>query len=1542
MKMKVKLLSILLLLTATQHVPGFIADNSLVLHLDAQALSHSVANGDNITLWPDSSGNNNPASQDQTLFQPVFIDSQPQFNNMPVVRFDGINDWMAMPSTTMSVGSFTMFAVARYDRISQEQYIVASQDGSGNDRARFATNGSSRFVWRAGSSGEVSTAADMLTHIFASTSEMEAYLDGNHVSENANYSREWPTAFNLGSYNRGQKCWFKGDLAEFMVFDRILSTEEINEVGAYLELKYALNTSWRQKDILVQNVSPTNDSQNIPLDKALSWEPARAYASPAYNVYFGTDITAIPLVSQGQLTRSYDPLGSGLLEPETRYFWRVDIQGASEPGEIQTFVTRSQTPLKPLVSDLNEDNVVDIDDLVNIVTPWLETGSSTADIDNNGIVDIADFSTLGVQWGKNGQIQASYIMSRADNNSFAIADNGQLCSIYVDSTDHEVCRIAARLLSEDIERVCGLKPALVNDINAVSGNVIIIGTLGHSAVIDALADSSEINTSDLAGSWETYALETVANPLPNIAQALIITGSDRRGTAYGVFDLSEKMGISPWYWFADAPVKYRENVFVRSGRYKQGPPSVKYRGFFINDEDWGLHPWARNNYSPDDGFIGPKAHKRIFELLLRLKANYLWPAMHKCTKGFHGFAENKIVADQYAIVMGSSHCEQMSRDNEWEWYRWSPADGSPRGDWDWCTNSTGLTRYWHDAVAANGQYENIYTTGMRGIHDSGMPCSGATDAQKVLAMQNEIFPAQRNIIAELVNPDVTQVPQIFCPYKEVLGLYNMGMNVPDDITLVWPDDNHGYIRRLSNTSERARSGSSGVYYHFSYLGSPRDFLWLYSTPPALIWEEMTKAYQYGADRVWVFNVGDIKPAEIGIDYAFKLAWDISQFPAANVREYLEFWAWQQFGPEHRDEIADILIEYFNLAQARKPEHMTMSGLRFNMNDFGDELERRIDHYEQITLRANAVYNSLTPLARDAFYQMVLYQVRCAGLMNKKILYSQKNAHYAAQGRISANNYALMATEAYNQILAETDYYNNTMSRGKWKGIMSCKPLNRPEFGLPAMTTVTPLPGPDMGIALEGQGNELVNSPVAYSPFADDFDSGNSQNWLPLNSSRWTVRANGSQNEYAINTSDYSNLSGDRLGELALVKDHVYDYFNFKCQVRSCDNLNSNNSADLALVFGYQNDMNYYYILLCSDRNNSALHCISNGTRTLLQNYNVAVPDNLFHALEVLYDADGLTVNYNGQQLTKVTGVFPAGMVGLGAYNDSAAFTAVDITPVAGSITSDMLPEFDVFTKNSHFIDIFNKGDAAFNWSAQVSEPWILLDSFSGSVSSQQRLWASIDWNIVPTGSRNGIITITGPHGNLQIKVKSFKPASPRPEDITGFVESRGFVSMEAENYTNRTDKGSAGWRVIPTLGSTRDSITVLPVTQQSRTDIADIMANSPMVEYQVYLWNDGEKTVTVRAIPTHAITSEHKLRYAVAFDDQLPVLVDYDTSEWSSQWNLNVLQGVALSNSVHTISSPGSHTLKVWMVDPGVVLDKIIIGNPSTSHLGPMETTVKP
>jgi hypothetical protein len=612
---------------------------------------------------------------------------------------------------------------------------------------------------------------------------------------------------------------------------------------------------------------------------------------------------------------------------------------------------------------------------------------------------------------------------------FELAVAGRAADIYVASEDFKVAGIAADCLAADVERVTGAKPKIKNDARELSGPAVLIGTIGKSPLIDGLVRSGRIETNQIAGQWESFVIVTVTNPVHGVGTALVIAGSDRRGTAYGVFTLSEAIGVSPWVWWADVPPQKRASLAIGAARITSLSPSVKYRGIFINDEDWGLQPWAAKTFEPETKDSGPKTYAKVCELLLRLKANYLWPAMHPCTKAFNLYPQNKIVADDYAIVMGSSHCEQMLRNNVTEY------DEQANGPWDYDRNRANILGYWQQRLEENGKFENVYTIGMRGIHDGAMP-GGGTTAEKVARLQH-VIDDQRELVSKIIDPDPSTVPQIFCPYKEVLTLYQNGLKVPDDVALVWPDDNHGYIRQLSNPEERRRSGGSGVYYHISYWGAPEDYLWLCTTPPALVWEEMHKAYENGARKLWIVNVGDIKPGEIDLEFFLRMAWDIRPWNETAQPTYLADWAGRTFGKAHAEEIAAVLGEYYRLNFPAKPEHLHLSQFTTNYG----EIDNRLQRFAELVKKTDAIYERLPREQRDAFYELVVYPVRGSASANEM--------HFRnPAGRL----------RAYDRIQTETHYFNEQIAGGKWRNIMSSNPRNRPSLRKPEIGAA-PEPAP---------------------------------------------------------------------------------------------------------------------------------------------------------------------------------------------------------------------------------------------------------------------------------------------------------------------------------------------------------------------------------------------------------------------------------------------------------------------------------------------------
>lgn len=658
--------------------------------------------------------------------------------------------------------------------------------------------------------------------------------------------------------------------------------------------------------------------------------------------------------------------------------------------------------------------------------------------------------------------------------AFTLASPRQTAAILYDASDAAVVKRAAELFAADVEAVTGRRPQ-VTSATGETGPAVIVGTVGGSALIRRLAEAGKIDTAPLEGAWERYLIQTVANPLPGIRKALVIAGSDRRGAAYGLFTLSELIGVSPWYWWADVPVKKHAALHVDAPPTYSQTPSVRYRGIFLNDEDWGLTPWASQTFEPERGNIGPRTYAKVCELLLRLKANYLAPAMHPVSTSFNQIPENKLVADTFAIVMGSTHCEPLLLNTASEW------DTQTMGPWNYDKNKEGINRVLTQRVRENSPYENVYTLALRGLHDGAM--STTLPMHEKVRMLQQALLDQRQILAENIDRPVETVPQAFTPYKEVLEIYSNGLELPDDITIVWPDDNYGYMKRLSGVREQRRTGRSGVYYHVSYLGVPHSYLWFSTTPPSLMYEELRKAYDTTADRLWLVNCGDLKGSEMQVSLFLDMAWDIGRFTADNVVTYPARWLAGIFGEAYYDRLEAMTREHLRLAFPRKPEYMGWGyhWNRFDHNceqltdtDFSftnyDEAQRRLEAYRQLGARAEALLHEIGDEARPAFYQLVYYPLRGAELMNRMTLGGQRNRWYARQGRAATNAVRDEVQRCYDSLQVITRGYNSLLG-GKWNHMMSMRQNYdgvSAYFNLPHLATHDAAGAPRLALQVAGE------------------------------------------------------------------------------------------------------------------------------------------------------------------------------------------------------------------------------------------------------------------------------------------------------------------------------------------------------------------------------------------------------------------------------------------------------------------------------------------
>ncbi|HEY6338667.1 MAG TPA: glycosyl hydrolase 115 family protein, partial [Candidatus Sulfotelmatobacter sp.] len=649
--------------------------------------------------------------------------------------------------------------------------------------------------------------------------------------------------------------------------------------------------------------------------------------------------------------------------------------------------------------------------------------------------------------------QERYVESSHSGGSFALADGDRLATIYVDQNDYWGVTRAAHDLQQDMARVTQHTPLLAEKRDALGGNahVVIIGTVGKSGLIDELISSGKIDVSAIRGKWEFFLIQVVSNPLPGIRSALVIAGSDKRGTIFGIYDLSEQIGVSPWYWWADVPVARRDKIFIRRGRYVQGPV-VKYRGIFLNDEAPCLSGWVKEKY----GSYNHEFYEKVFELLLRLKGNYLWPAMWAATFNADDPLNPKM-ADQYGIVMGTSHHEPMMR----AWKEW---ERSGKGPWDYSTNAAELRDYWKQGIERNDSYESVITLGMRGNGD--MPMAENDDR----ALLEKIVADQRTIIGDVMRVDPATVPQAWALYKEVQQYYEHGMRVPDDVTLLWCDDNWGNIRRLPTEAERKRRGGAGIYYHFDYVGDPRSYKWINTNPLPKVWEQMNLAYHYDANRIWVVNVGDLKPMEVPIEFFLNMAWNPSAWTNGNVGEFTRLWAEREFGPKHAAAIARIVSQYAKLNGRRKPELLDPE--TFSLVDYG-EADRVVGEFKAMVKEAEKIATELPENERDAFFELVLHPAKASELVTELYVTVGRNHLYAAQQRASTNDLAAQARALFQADADLSSYYNHTLARGKWDHMMDQPHIgytgwrDPPANVMPAVTELSIPATAAMGVAVEG-------------------------------------------------------------------------------------------------------------------------------------------------------------------------------------------------------------------------------------------------------------------------------------------------------------------------------------------------------------------------------------------------------------------------------------------------------------------------------------------
>lgn len=648
----------------------------------------------------------------------------------------------------------------------------------------------------------------------------------------------------------------------------------------------------------------------------------------------------------------------------------------------------------------------------------------------------------------------------ASNGDFAWYNGESSIHYTISKNVSPVVSTALNMFAEDIREVTGASLIKVAKANTYCKIDIVQMDKDHGA--RKRLSAAGIHLEKLNGKKDAFYIKVYNGKL-------LVVGSDARGTAYGILELSRLAGVSPWKWWADVKPEKLGKLSVPADYETLQSPSVEYRGIFLNDEDWTLQPWSWRNYSLGrSGFISAKTYKQIFKLLMRLRANAIWPGMHGMSSPFFTIAGAKEIADSCGIVIGTSHCEPMMRNNVGEW------DVSKRGRYNYLTNKANVQDYWIERLKETGRYENFYTIGMRGIHDGAMEGVGKDINQQTAVLQ-QVIDDQRLLLKKYVNKHVEQIPQQFVPYKEVLQIMENGLRLPDDVTLTWCDDNYGYMTRLSDSLQQRRSGGAGVYYHLSYWGRPHDYMWLSTTQPGLIYNEMREAYDHNARKLWIVNVHDMKTAAYDLELFLDMAWDINCVSPSTLYQHQQQWLCREFGNKIGLKLLPVMKEYYRLTAIRKPEFMGWNQVEldkkkyprgwspvidseFSLTEFGGELDRYLNDWQQVAAAVKDIEKSLPTDRRDAFFSHIMYPVLGAAAMSTKMLEAQRARSIAKadydKGRWQRDTALYTACaksmDAYQEIRRLTHYYNTELANDKWKYSMVDNPRDLLVFYAPTL------------------------------------------------------------------------------------------------------------------------------------------------------------------------------------------------------------------------------------------------------------------------------------------------------------------------------------------------------------------------------------------------------------------------------------------------------------------------------------------------------------
>ncbi|ETS87121.1 hypothetical protein PFICI_00949 [Pestalotiopsis fici W106-1] len=665
-------------------------------------------------------------------------------------------------------------------------------------------------------------------------------------------------------------------------------------------------------------------------------------------------------------------------------------------------------------------------------------------------------------------------------NTEKLAGNGLAPEIWIASNDYNGVSRTAYDIAIDFGRVTGtngtvkLLETLPSNVDA-SRPVIIAGSVGNSTLIDGLVSSGKLDASQIDGLWESYTSTLIRDPVAGLPWALVVAGSDQRGAIFGLYDISETIGVSPWYWWADVSIKTKTGIWVTETPKVQGPPSVKYRGVFINDEAPALTAWVNARFKKSASGYGftNEFYKLFFELCLRLKANYIWPAMWSASFYVDDLA-NGPTANDWGLVMGTSHHEPMARP-------YAEQHTNLSGTWDWGTNKDNITDFFKGGVERAKGWETIYTMGMRGDGDAASPDLTSSALEEVIGVQQSVLEDVLGV------SNLEDVPQTWVLYKEVGGYYQAGMAVPESISLLWTDDNVGNLLRVPLANETGRAGGAGVYYHFDYVGSPRSYKWINSIQLVKTWEQMHLAYERGANQVWIANIGDIKALEVPTTHFLDMAYDMSNFATPEAtNDWIVRWATREFGPEVAASTAQIFTTYGRLIVRRKYELLSQTPFAFSTAHY-DEAERVLEEWTELLALAQSVYDGFDQARRTPFFQMVLHPVLAGKTVVELYIKANLNAWTLQQRRTSTNQLALDVQDLFRQDQVITKRYNQ-LNGGKWNHFADQVHIGYTSWNDPVANTMpnvsfhgqsnVPKSGP-MGVSVQGSALSAPGDPERY-------------------------------------------------------------------------------------------------------------------------------------------------------------------------------------------------------------------------------------------------------------------------------------------------------------------------------------------------------------------------------------------------------------------------------------------------------------------------------